>query len=77
MRQIILVKNKWNIIKIYIINFVYFNNIYFIKLCQIIICSINAMNAPIRSIDLMAFSYNNTINTCRKMNTMKGHQHTL
>ena len=38
-------KKKWNILKIYIVNFVYFNNIYLIKLCQIIICSINAMKA--------------------------------
>ena len=34
---------KWNILKIYIVNFVYFNNIYLIKLCQIIIYSINTM----------------------------------
>ena len=29
---------KWNKLKMYIVNFVYFNNIYLMKLCQIIIC---------------------------------------
>ena len=76
MRQKKFVK-KLNKLKIYIVNFVYFNNIYLIKLCQIIICATNALKARIRCIDLRAFSYNNTINTFRKKNTMKGMQHTL
>ena len=36
MRQIILVKKNYNILKIYIVNFVYFNNIYCIKLYKIV-----------------------------------------
>ena len=66
-----------NKLKMYIVNFWYFNNIYLIKLCQIIICATNALKAWIRFIDLRAFSYNNTIKTCRKINTMKDMQHTL
>ena len=38
-------KKKWNILKIYIVYFVYFNNIHLIKLCQIIICATNALKA--------------------------------
>ena len=34
-----------NKLKIYIVNFVYFNNICLIKLCQIIMCATNALKA--------------------------------
>ena len=42
MRQHFLVKKR-NILKIYIVNFVYFNNIYLIKLSEIIITATNAL----------------------------------